>query len=67
MSSILNVFAILNNGSVCALYLLPVIILNAFFVIYKFQHKHNSIVKYQNVCEEQLKYNIANVIYLDKE
>ena len=36
ISSILNVFAVLNNGSVCALYLLPVIILNASFVIYKF-------------------------------
>ena len=32
MSLILNVFAVLNNGSVCALYLLPVIILNAFFL-----------------------------------
>ena len=44
MSSILNVYAVLNNGSVCSLYLLPVIILNAFFVIYRFSHKHNPIV-----------------------
>ena len=40
----------------CALYLLPVIILKAFFVIYKFQHKHNPIVKYHNVGEGQFKY-----------
>ena len=32
MSSILNVFAVLNNALVCALYLLPVIILNVFLL-----------------------------------
>ena len=60
MSSILNVFTVLNND------FLPAIILNAVFVIYKFHQRYNHY-KYHNGGEGQLKYNMTNVLYLEEE
>ena len=67
MSSIFNVFAIFGTGSVCALYLLPVLIINVFLnIIYKLFHNCNLIVKYHNVGDGRLN-NIANATFLKEE
>ena len=63
-------FAVLNKGSLFALFLRPIISINAFFVIFKFFNKYNHdnpIVLYQDASEGRLDWNIINVIYLAEE
>ena len=64
--SILDVFAVLNNSLLCALYLLPVLILISFFCNLYILNEYNPIVTYNNVSEGQLKYNITKVKILEE-